>query len=104
MQEWRDFMKTNMADADQTDVNYAYSYGVTHTLVHVLRQCGDDLSRENIMKQVASINGLEVPTLIPGIRVNTSPTNFHPIRHMQLQKWTGATWERFGGIIEGAAV
>ena len=70
----------------------------------VLKQCGNDFSREHIMQQVANIRDLTLPVLLPGIKVNTSPTNFHPIRQMQLQRWNGSTWERFGSIIEGANV
>ncbi len=104
MNEWRGFMQRHMPDADLNDGNYVFSYGVSKTMEHVLRQCGNDLSRENIMKQATSIQNLEVPTLLPGIRVSTSPTNYHPIRQMQLARWTGGTWERFGGVIEGAQV
>ncbi len=104
MNQWRAFMRAQMPDADLKDSNYTYSYGVSLTLMQVLRQCGNDLSRENIMRQAASLQPLELPTLLPGIKVSTSATNFHPIRHMQLQKWTGTTWERFGNVIEGANV
>jgi branched-chain amino acid transport system substrate-binding protein len=104
MSEWRAFMQRHMPDADQTDVNYPFAYGVSKTMEHVLRQCGNDLSRENIMKQATNIQNLEIPTLLPGIRVSTSPTNYHPIRQMQLARWTGSTWERFGGVIEGVQV
>ena len=102
MAEWRGFMTRHMPDADHTDGNYTFAYGVSKTLEHVLRNCGDDLSRENIMKRATGIQNLEVPTLLPGIRVNTSPTNYHPIRQMQLARWTGTTWERFGEVLEGA--
>ncbi|MBX6746815.1 MAG: ABC transporter substrate-binding protein [Acetobacteraceae bacterium] len=104
MKEWRAFMNKYMPDADQTDGNYVYSYGVSKTLMQVLHQCGNDFSRENFMKQVANLKDLEIPTLLPGIKVNTSPTNYHPIRQMQLQKWNGSTWERFGNVIEGAEI
>ncbi|MBX6744064.1 MAG: ABC transporter substrate-binding protein [Acetobacteraceae bacterium] len=104
MKEWRAFMNKYMPDADQTDGNYVYSYGVSKTLMQVLHQCGNDFSRENFMKQVTNLKDLEIPTLLPGIKVNTSPTNYHPIRQMQLQKWNGSTWERFGNVIEGAEV
>ena len=104
MTEWRGFMQRHMPDADHTDGNYPFSYGVSKTMEHVLRQCGNDFSRENIMKQATSLQNLEIPTLLPGIRVNTSPTNYHPIRQMQLQRWTGSTWERFGEVLEGARV
>lgn len=102
MTEWRAFMQKHMADADHTDGNYPFAYGVSKTLEHVLKRCGNDFSRENIMKQATSIDGLEVPTLLPGVRVSTSPTNYHPIRQMQLARWTGSTWERFGEVLEGA--
>jgi branched-chain amino acid transport system substrate-binding protein len=68
----------------------------------VLKQCGTDFSRANIMKQAANLKDLAVPVLLPGILVNTSPTNFHPIRQMQLQKWDGTGWKRFGAVLNGA--
>ncbi len=104
MTEWRNFMNKHMPDADQTVGEYVYGYGVSKTLMQVLRQCGNDFSRENFMKQVTNLRNVEIPTLLPGIRVNTSPTNYHPIRQMQLQRWTGSTWERFGNVIEGAQI
>ena len=85
-----------------TDSGYLVGYGASMTLIQVLKQCGKDLSRENIMKQAASLHDLEIPTLLPGIKVNTSPTNYHPIRQMQLAKWNGKTWQVFGNVIEGA--
>jgi len=102
MKDWRAFMDKYMPGADQTDGNYAYGYAVAMTLAHVLKQCGDDLSRENVMKQATNIHDLEIPMLLPGIKVNTSPTNYHPLRQLQLARWNGKTWERFGGLIEGA--
>ncbi len=102
MNEWRAFMKANMPDADLTDANYVYGYGVGLTLLQVLKQCGNDLSRANIMKQATNLKDLEIPTLLPGIKVNTSPTNYHPIRQLQLARWNGKTWERFGEVISGA--
>ena len=104
MLEWLAWMKQYLPDADPTDNNFAYAFGVGITAVQVLKQCGGDLSRENIMKQAANLTDLAVPTLLPGITVNTSPTNYHPIRQMQLMKWTGTTWQRFGTIIRGADV
>jgi branched-chain amino acid transport system substrate-binding protein len=102
MTEWRGFMKQYMPDADMADGGYVFSYGVCTTLVQVLKQCGDDFSRENIMKQATSLKDLTVPVLLPGIKVNSSATNYHPIRQMQLSKWNGKTWQLFGEIIEGA--
>ena len=100
MNEWRAFMKKYVPGGDMTDGGYIASYGACVTMHQVLKQCGTDFSRENIMKQVANIKNETVPVLLPGILVNTSPTNFHPIRQMQLTKWTGKTYERFGGIIK----
>ena len=67
--------------------------------MQVLKQCGDDLTRANIMKQAASIKNLELPGLLPGIKVNTSATDFAPISSVQLERFKGQTWERFGDII-----
>lgn len=104
MLAWREFMTKYLPEADKTDSGYATAYNVSFTMMQVLRQCEGDFSRENIMRQVANIHDLEVPLLLPGIKVSTSPTNFHPIRQMQLQKWSGEHWERFGEIIQGADV
>jgi len=102
MTEWRDFMNKYMPGADQTDGGYISAYGLSHTMLQVLKQCNGNFSRENIMKQVTSLHDVENPVLLPGIKINTSPTNFHPIRAMQLMKWDGKTWVRFGDIIHGA--
>ena len=99
MKEWRAFMAKYMPGADVTDGNHVFGYGVSITMVQVLKQCGNDLSRANIMKQAANIHDEVVPTLLPGIKVSTSPTNFHPIRSMQLSRWTGTTWDLFGEVI-----
>ncbi len=102
MNEWRGFMQRYIPDGDLTDGSYVYGYGASKTMLQTLHQCGDDFSRERVMREVANLRDLELPVLLPGIKVNTSPTNFHPIRAMQLQKWNGRTWERFGNVIEGA--
>lgn len=104
MRGWREWMRKYLPDGDITDSGYATAYNASTTMLQVLKQCEGDFSRENIMRQVANLHDLEVPLLLPGIKVNTSPTNFHPIRHMQLQKWSGEHWERFGDVIEGANV
>ena len=103
MNEWRAFMAKYMPGADMTDVNHAFAYGVSMVMWQVLKQCDGDFSRANVMKQAANLHDAYDPVLLPGIKVNTSPTNFHPIRAMQLQRWTGKTWERFGDVIEGAS-
>jgi branched-chain amino acid transport system substrate-binding protein len=103
MNEWRDFMAKYMPGADITDVNFVYAYGVSKAMLQVLKQCEDNFTRENIMKQAANLHDLELPTLLPGIKVNTSPTNYHPIRQMQLRKFDGTTWVRLGDVITGAS-
>ena len=80
-----------------------FGYTVAQGIVHVLKQCGDDLTRENVMKQAANIKNLELGGLLPGIKVNTSPTDFAPISSVQLIKFKGETWERFGEILSGDA-
>jgi len=101
MNEWRDFMKKNLPDADATDVNYVYAYGVSLTLAQVLTQCGDDLSRENVMKQAANLKHFKIPVAVPGIEVNTAANDFRPFSQMQLAKWNGKTFERFGKVLSG---
>ena len=78
-----------------------YAYTVAQGLVHVLKACGDDLTRANIMKQAASIKDLELDGLLPGIRVNTSATDFAPLSQVQLERFKGGTWELFGEIMSG---
>jgi branched-chain amino acid transport system substrate-binding protein len=101
LKEWRAFMAKYMPGADTTDANYTFAYGVATVMLQVLKQCNGDLSRENIMKQAANLKNVEVPVLLPGIKVNTSPTNFHPIKALQLGRWDGKTWALFGDVIEG---
>jgi branched-chain amino acid transport system substrate-binding protein len=101
MNEWRAFMAKHMPGADLTDLSYVFAYGVSLVMAQVLKQCGTDLSRENIMKQAANLKDFDDRVTLPGIKVNTSPTNFHPIKAMQLMKWDGKTWVPFGDIIEG---
>ena len=101
MNTWRAFMAKYMPDADLTDAGPVFGYGVTMTLWQVLKQCGTDFSRANIMKQAANLRDLELPVLLPGIKINTSPTNFHPIRQMQLTRFTGQHFELFGPVLAG---
>jgi branched-chain amino acid transport system substrate-binding protein len=67
--------------------------------VQVLKQCGDDLTRANIMKQVTNVHDLELPMLLPGIKVNTSPTDFYPVKQMQMARFDGERWGLFGSVI-----
>jgi branched-chain amino acid transport system substrate-binding protein len=103
MNEWRDFMAKYMPGADMADGNLVYAYGVSKAMLQVLKQCEGNFTRENIMRQAANLHDLELPTLLPGIKVNTSPTNYHPIRQMQLAKFDGTHWVPFGDVITGAS-
>ena len=103
MKEWRAFMAKYYPDGDVKDGGNISGYAFTHTMLHVLKQCGNDFSRENIMKQATSLHDQESPVLLPGIKLNTSPTNYHPVRQLQLMRWSGKTWDLFGDIIEGAS-
>jgi branched-chain amino acid transport system substrate-binding protein len=102
MNEWRGFMAKNMPGTDTTDLIPVFAYAVSKAMLQVLKQCEGNFTRENIMKQAANLHDLELPTLLPGIKVNTSPTNYHPLRQMQLAKFDGYTWVRFGDVIAGA--
>jgi branched-chain amino acid transport system substrate-binding protein len=102
MLQWRAFMAKYLPDADQTDADYVFGYGVSMTMVQVLKQCGDDLSRENILKQAANLKDFVPPTTLPGIKINTSPTDYYPIQDMHLQKWDGKSWVLFGDVISGS--
>jgi branched-chain amino acid transport system substrate-binding protein len=104
MKTWRAFMAKYNPSGDVTDAATAFAYGISLTMLHVLKQCGNDFSRNNIMRQAESLHGLENPMLLPGITISTSATNHRPIKAMQLQRWDGTTWVRFGGLIEGASV
>jgi branched-chain amino acid transport system substrate-binding protein len=73
-------------------------------MVHVLKQCGDDLTRENVMKQAASLKALELPLLLPGIKISTDPTDFAPIKQKQFIKFNGKIWELFGPVLSGEGV
>jgi len=99
--EWRAWMAQYYPEGDLGNSFNVYGYSVAKTMEHVLRAAGDDLTRANIMKLAASIDGLEIPTLLPGITVSTSPIDFRPIEEMQLQRFNGITWELFGPIISG---
>ena len=104
MNEWRGFVRRYFADGDLGDNNYTCAYGVGTTMIQALRQCGNDFPRENVMRQATNIAATDVATLLPGIKVQTQPTNDNVVRQMQLQRWDGTSWVRFGNVIEGANV
>jgi branched-chain amino acid transport system substrate-binding protein len=93
------FLTKYFPEGNRIDGSVMYGYTVAQGLVHVLKNCGDNLTRENIMKQAASIKNLELGGLLPGIKANTSATDFAPLSQLQLMKFKGETWERFGEII-----
>jgi branched-chain amino acid transport system substrate-binding protein len=98
---WNEFLDKYYPEANRADASVMYAYIVSQGLVHVLKACGDDLTRANIMKQAASIKDLEVGGLLPGVKVNTSATDFAPLSQLQLIRFKGDTWERFGEILSG---
>jgi branched-chain amino acid transport system substrate-binding protein len=101
MKAFDEFLAKYFPEGNRIDANLMYGYTVSQGLVHVLKACGDDLTRENIMKQAASIKGLEIGSLLPGVKVNTSASNFAPIAQLQLMKFNGDKWDLFGEIISG---
>ena len=98
---WDQFLDDYYPDADRADVLVVYAYMEAQALEHVLKACGDNLTRGNVMKQAASIKDLELGGLLPGIKLNTSATDFAPISQLQLTRFKGETWERFGHILSG---
>jgi branched-chain amino acid transport system substrate-binding protein len=100
--DWLAFMQKYYPDGNTADGFNVYGYNTAQGLVHVLKQCGNDLSRANVMKQAASIKNLELPMLLPGIKVNTSPTDFYPIEQEQLAKFDGEIWVPFGEIYDAS--
>jgi branched-chain amino acid transport system substrate-binding protein len=101
MKAWNEFLDKYFPEANRADASVMYGYIVAQGLVHVLKQCGDDLTRANVMKQAASIKNLELGGLLPGVKVNTSPTDFAPISQLQLMRFKGENWELFGEIMSG---
>jgi branched-chain amino acid transport system substrate-binding protein len=99
MKAFDEFLAQYFPEGNRIDGSVMYGYTVAQGLVHVLKNCGDDLTRENIMKQAANIKNLELGGLLPGVKVNTSATDFAPISQLQLMKFKGEAWERFGDVI-----
>ena len=101
MNEWRAFMNRYYPDGDQTSTQTVYGYASAQTMEQVLKQCGDNLTRENVMKQAANLKNVDIGVLLPGIKVNTGPKDFFPIEQMQMARFTGERWELFGPVISG---
>jgi branched-chain amino acid transport system substrate-binding protein len=96
---WNAFLDKYYPEANRSDAFVIYGYAVAQSMVQVLKRCGDDLTRTNVMQQAASMHDAVVAGLLPGVKINTSPTDFAPISQLQLAKLKGGTWERFGDII-----
>jgi branched-chain amino acid transport system substrate-binding protein len=100
--DWVAFMDQYYPEGDKTDAGNVVGPCFAQTLVQVLKQCGDELTRENVMKQAANLHEFRVPMLLPGITINTSPTDFAPIKQMQMARFDGERWQLFGPLITGA--
>jgi branched-chain amino acid transport system substrate-binding protein len=103
MKEFYAFMSKDFPEGDKLDGGTVVGFGVAQTLVQVLKQCGDNLTRENVMKQAASLKDFRTEVLLPGIKINTGPADFAPISSLQLMKFKGEKWELFGDVINADA-
>ncbi len=99
MQRWRDFMKKYMPNADLNDALHVYGFAVAQLMAHVIKQCGDDLTHENLLKQATNLKSLELDGLLPGIKITTSATDYFPIEQLQLQQFDGTRWVLFGPLM-----
>ena len=103
MIEWRAFMNKYYPEGDQNDAGNLYAYISAQTMVQILEQAGDNLTRENVMKQAASLKNLKLPLLLPGMAINTSATDFFPFEQGQMRKFNGSSWEAIGDVIDATA-
>lgn len=99
MVEWRAFMKKYYPDGSLDDWINVYSQAMAQAMVHTLKQAGNDLSRENVMRQAANLKALELPGLLPGVKIDTSPTDYYPIEQLRLERFDGRHWVLFGDVI-----
>jgi branched-chain amino acid transport system substrate-binding protein len=99
MKEFYAFLAKDFPEGNKLDGSVVVGYGVSQTLVKVLQMCGDNLTRENVMKQAASLKDFRTEVLLPGIKINTGPNDFAPISQLQLMKFKGDKWELFGDVI-----
>src|SRR4029079_6362504 len=103
MKEFLAFLEKDFPEGNKLDGSVIVGYGVAQTLVQVLKQCGDNLTRENVMKQAASLKNFRTEVLLPGVMINTGPDDFAPISQLQLQRFKGEKWELFGDVISADA-
>ncbi|MDI1285179.1 MAG: ABC transporter substrate-binding protein [Reyranella sp.] len=99
MKMWKAWMTKSNAQANLTDASNVFAYAVTFLMHETLKKCGDNLTRENVMRQAANFQKFRVPLLLPGITVSTSPTDFYPIQAVQLSRFKGESWELFGDVM-----
>ena len=102
--QWLSFMDNYYPNGDKTDQQTVYGYSIAQTTVQVLKQCGDNLTRENVMTQAANLYGLELPMLLPGIAINTDATDFAPIKLAQMRRFDGERYVPFGPVLSGTTV
>src|SRR5215211_2262312 len=103
MKKFFAFLEKNFPEGNKLDASVVYGYGAAQTLVKVLEMCGDDLTRANVMKQAASLKDFAPDTLLPGVKINTSTTDFAPIEQLQMMRFKGEKWDLFGNVISGEA-
>lgn len=102
MKKYLDFMAKYYPDGDANSLFNAYGYSTTQLLIHVLKACGDDLTRENVMKQATSLKDVVLDLSLPGMQINTSPTDYRVNKQLQMERFNGERWELFGPILEDA--
>jgi branched-chain amino acid transport system substrate-binding protein len=101
IRKWQAFMDKYYPDGDKTSSFTSYGYTVSQLIIKVLEQCGNELTRENVMKQAANVKDFKPDLLLPGIAINTGPQDFFPIEQLQMMKFDGTRWEFFGPVIDG---
>jgi len=99
LKDWRAWMSKYLPGEDVRRPSFVFGYNSAAALVQVLKQAGNDLSRENIMRQATNLRDVELPMLLPGIKVNTSPTDYYPVQQLQLVRFDGKRWVRFGDLV-----
>ena len=101
MKKFFTFLEKNFPEGNRLDSSVVYGYGAAQTMAKVLEMCGDNLTRENVMKQAASLKDFAPDTLLPGVKIDTTATDFAPIEQLQMMRFKGEKWELFGDIISG---
>ena len=100
--DWQTFLEKYRRAGGKDESAAMFGYAAAETLAQVLRQCGNDLSRDNVMKQAAALKDYQGSVLLPGIKISTGPWNFRPIKHLRLVQFDGRTWQPIGDVLETA--